>query len=114
MLGNRPGKFNGLLQRMQFLEAHKLASQSLKSAYQLLAKLSANIWRAMGFQYQLNKHQLIGKLIDIRSCKPAPFCNSESGRLACWVPFDIYMENAMDGKQFPVTSAIDTLTGNSY
>ncbi|KAH7846475.1 hypothetical protein Vadar_014424 [Vaccinium darrowii] len=107
---NMPGKFNGLLQRMQFLEAHKLASQSLKSAYQLLAKLSANIWRAMGFQYQLNKHQLIGKLIDIRSCKPAPFCNSESGRLACWVPFDIYMENAMDGKQFPVTSAIDTLT----
>ncbi|KAE9447513.1 hypothetical protein C3L33_20589, partial [Rhododendron williamsianum] len=106
----RPEKFDGLLQRMQFLEAHKQASPNLKSAYQLLVKLSANIQRAMGFQYQLHKHQLIGKLIDVRSCKPVPFCNSVSGWLACWVPFDIYMENAMDGKQFPVTSAIDILT----
>lgn len=97
---------------MQFLEAHKQASPNLKSAYQLLVKLSANIQRAMGFQYQLHKHQLIGKLIEVRSCKPVPFCNSVSGWLACWVPFDIYMENAMDGKQFPVTSAIDILTGN--
>ncbi|KAF5953411.1 hypothetical protein HYC85_006267 [Camellia sinensis] len=68
------------------------------------ATLTANIRRAMGYEYQLNKRQLIGVLIDIR------LCNSESGRFACWVPFDIYMENAMDGKQFPVTSAIDILT----
>ncbi|KAF7144271.1 hypothetical protein RHSIM_Rhsim05G0234500 [Rhododendron simsii] len=107
----RPEKFDDLLQRMQFLEAHKQASPNLMSAYQLLVKLSANIQRAMGFQYQLHKHQLIGKLIEVRSCKPVPFCNSVSGWLACWVPFDIYMENAMDGKQFPVTSAIDILTG---
>ncbi|CAL5390059.1 unnamed protein product [Camellia sinensis] len=101
---NMPEKFSGLLQRMQFLEAHKVASPNLKSANQLLVKLTANIRRAMGYEYQLNKRQLIGVLIDIR------LCNSESGRFACWVPFDIYMENAMDGKQFPVTSAIDILT----
>ncbi|KAL6988247.1 hypothetical protein U1Q18_013995 [Sarracenia purpurea var. burkii] len=111
---NMPERFNGLLQRMRFLETHKLSSPNLKPAYHLLVKLSANIQKAVDFEYQLNKSLLIGMLIDIKSCKPAPCCNSESGRFASWVPFDIYMENAMDGKQFPVTSAIDMLTGESY
>ena len=111
--GNRPEKFNGLLQRMQFLEAHKVASPNLKSTHQLVVKLSASIRGAMDFEYHLNKRQFIGMLICIRSYKPALCCNSESGRFACWVPFDINMEDAMDGKQFPVTSAIDILTGES-
>ncbi|XP_059641819.1 mediator of RNA polymerase II transcription subunit 33A-like isoform X2 [Cornus florida] len=97
---------------MHILEAHKLASPNLKSANQFLVKLSANIQRALDFECQLNKHQLTGMLIDIGSCKPSPCCDSGSGRFACWVPFDIYMENAMDGKQLPVTSAIDILTEN--
>ncbi|XP_057513892.1 mediator of RNA polymerase II transcription subunit 33A-like [Actinidia eriantha] len=107
---NMPEKFNGLLQRMQFLEAHTLASPNLKSTHQLVVKLSASIRGAMDFEYHLNKRQFIGMLIYIRSYKPALCCNSESGRFAFWVPFDINMEDAMDGKQFPVTSAIDILT----
>ncbi|GFY82543.1 REF4-related 1 [Actinidia rufa] len=105
-----PEKFNGLLQRMQFLEAHTLASPNLKPTHQLVVKLSASIRGAMDFEYHLNKRQFIGMLIYISSYKPALCCNSESGRFACWVPFDINMEDAMDGKQFPVTSAIDILT----
>ncbi|KAF8397078.1 hypothetical protein HHK36_015985 [Tetracentron sinense] len=105
---NMPEKFNGLLQRMQFLEAHKLSS-NLKSASHLLVRLSANIQRAMDLEYQLNKRQLIGVLIDIRSCSLSS-CNFGADRAACWVSFDIYMENALDGKQLPATSAIDILT----
>ncbi|XP_052172561.1 mediator of RNA polymerase II transcription subunit 33A-like isoform X2 [Diospyros lotus] len=95
---------------MQFLEVQKLASPDLTSADHTLAKLSLNIQRAMDFEYQFNSHHLTGLLIDIKSHKRSPCYNTKSGRFACWVPFDIYMENAMDGKQFPATSAIDVLT----
>ncbi|OUZ99643.1 hypothetical protein BVC80_9061g76 [Macleaya cordata] len=107
---NMPEKFNGLLQRLQFMEANKLVSSNLKSASQLLVRLSANIQRVLGFQNQVNKRQLIGALIDIGSCSSTSCSNFGAHRAACWVPFDIYMETAMDGKQLPATSAIDILT----
>nr|CAN60712.1 hypothetical protein VITISV_036441 [Vitis vinifera] len=103
---NMPEGFNGLLRRIQFLEAHKLASSILKSANQLLVRLSANIRGVLDFEYQLNKHQLIGMLIDIGSNKLVSGCNFEAVQSACWVPFDIYMENVMDVKHLPVRSTI--------
>ncbi|XP_034693324.1 mediator of RNA polymerase II transcription subunit 33A-like isoform X2 [Vitis riparia] len=103
---NMPEGFNGLLRRIQFLEAHKLASSILKSANQLLVRLSANIRGVLDFEYQLNKRQLIGMLIDIGSNKLVSGCNFEAVQSACWVPFDIYMENVMDVKQLPVRSTI--------
>ncbi|KAK4582106.1 hypothetical protein RGQ29_025323 [Quercus rubra] len=106
---NMPEKFNGLLQRLRFLEAHELVSSNFNSANQLLAKLSGNIQRVLGFECPLNKRQLTGMLVNIASCKPSPCFNSEFGRSACWVPFDIYMENAMDGKQLLIKSAVDVL-----
>lgn len=106
---NMPEMFNGLLQRLQFLEAHKSNSPNLKSSSQLLVRLSANVQRAMHGEYKLNKRQIIGMLIDIGSCSLASFHNFGAGQAACWLPFDIFMENAMDGRQLPGTSAIDIL-----
>lgn len=88
-----------------------MTSSNLKSANQLLARLTANIQRVLGFEYQLNKRQLIGMLIDIGSHQSVSHHNFEAGLSACWVAYDILMENAMDGKQLPVTSAIDVLAG---
>ncbi|KAL5738909.1 hypothetical protein ACOSQ2_028089 [Xanthoceras sorbifolium] len=107
---NMPEKFNGLLQRLNFLEANKLASSKLKSANQLLDRLCANIKKVVGYNYKLNKRSLIGMLIDTKSLRPVSCCNSESGWSACWVSFDIYMEHAVDGRQLPVTSAVIILT----
>lgn len=109
----RPEKFDGLLQRLRFLEANKLASSKLKSANQLLATLWANVQKVVGYDYQLNKRRLIGMLVDSKSLRPMSCCNSESGLSACWLPFDIYMENEMDGRQLPVRSAIVILSGTS-
>lgn len=106
---NMPEKFNDLLQRIQFLEVHISASSNLKPENQLLSKLSGNIKRVLGFKYQSNKHQLIGMLIDIGSHKAVSHCNYEAGISSCWVPFDMFMENAMDAKQLHITSAIDVL-----
>ncbi|CAB4315432.1 unnamed protein product [Prunus armeniaca] len=106
---NMPERFNGLLQRLRFLKGRQLASSDLNSALQLLARLSANIHSVLGFKYQLNKHRLVGVLLDIGSRKPVFHCNSGFGHSTCWVRFDIYMENAMDGKQLSIKSFIDIL-----
>lgn len=108
---NRPEKFNGLLQRLKFLEAHKLGSPILNSANQIWVRLAANIRGVLDFVYQLNKRQLMGMLIDIGSNKLVSGWNFEAVQSSCWVPFDIYMENVMDVKQLPVKSAIVILRG---
>ncbi|XP_021281710.1 mediator of RNA polymerase II transcription subunit 33A-like [Herrania umbratica] len=111
---NMPEKFNGLLQRLHFLEANQSACSSLKSTNQILARLLANIKRIPSLEYQFKKHRLIRMLVDIGSCKSVSCCNFGFGQSACWVPFDICMENAMDGKQLSVKSAIDILTETIY
>ncbi|CAM8961864.1 unnamed protein product [Rhodiola kirilowii] len=102
---NMAKTFSNLLHRIKFLEAHKAQSN-----FQLkIETLSANIIGVIDFRYHLNKHRLIGMLVDTGIEKSWSCNNVEPGQSACWVSFDIYMENAMDGKQLPITSAIDIL-----
>ncbi|GLU14786.1 hypothetical protein SLE2022_313340 [Rubroshorea leprosula] len=111
---NMPEKFDGLIQRLQFLEADKLIFSNLKSANQLLERLSANVKKVPSFKYQLKNQQLIRMLVNVRSNNPVSCCNFGSGSSSCWVPFDIFMENAMDGKQLLIKSAIVILTEKIY
>lgn len=104
VLLNMPEKFNCLQQRLQFLESLELASSELKSVNQVLTKVSASIRGVSRFDYCLRKHQLVGML------KASLRCNYRFCQSPCWVPFDIYMENAMDSRQIPTKSAIDVLT----
>lgn len=110
----RPEIFNGLLQRLLFYKANKLASSNAESANQLLERLLANIQRVYDSEYQLNRHQIIRMLIDIKPCKHMSYCNSESGQSSRWVSLDIYMENAMDGKQLHIRPSVAILTGDSF
>lgn len=106
---NMPAKFNGLLQRLQFLEANKSTSSNIKSASYLLVRLTANVQRALRWEYKLSKHQIVGVLIDIGSCSLSSSHNFGAGQAACWLAFDMYMENAMDGRHLPAKSAVDIL-----
>lgn len=111
---HRPEKFHGLLQRLWFSEANKLASSSMKPASQFFERFSASIRNVCDFEYQLNKGQLVRMLTDIRQPhKRLSYCNSESVQSACWAPFDIYLEHIMDGKQLLITSGVSMLTGNA-
>ncbi|KAM7263346.1 hypothetical protein ACFE04_001029 [Oxalis oulophora] len=103
---NMPEKFKGLLLRLQFLEANKLVSPDLKSANQLLARLSSNIQGALGFQYRLNNRNLTGTLLGIGSHRPLCNLASQPSQSSCWVLLDIFMENSIDGRQLPVASSI--------
>ncbi|GLU17803.1 hypothetical protein SLE2022_341560 [Rubroshorea leprosula] len=111
---NMPEKFDGLLQRLQFLEGNNLAFSKSKSARQFLARLSGNIQKVPSLEYQLKKQQLIRMLVNLGSNNPVSRCNFGSGPSGCWVPFDIYMESAVDGKQLLIKSAIVILTDKIY
>ncbi|CAJ1813668.1 unnamed protein product [Sphenostylis stenocarpa] len=106
----RPEKFNCLQQRLQFLESLELASSELKLVNQVLTKVSANIRGVYHYDYCPSKHRLVGMLVNLGSCKTPLRCNYRFCQSPCWVPFDIYMENAMDSRQIPTKSAIDVLT----
>ncbi|TKY65627.1 Mediator of RNA polymerase II transcription subunit 33A [Spatholobus suberectus] len=110
VLLNMPEKFNCLQQRLQFLESLELASSELKLVNQVLTKVSANIRGVSRFEYRLSKHQLVGMLVDVGSSKTSLRCNYRFCQSPCWVPLDIYMENAMDSRQIPTKSSIDVLT----
>ncbi|XP_045798649.1 mediator of RNA polymerase II transcription subunit 33A-like isoform X2 [Trifolium pratense] len=106
VLLNMPENFNCLLQRLQFLESLELASSELKLVNQVLRKVSTRIRGVSHFDYSLNKHQVVGMIVDVGSCKA--LLNSKYR--SCWVPLDIYMENAMNSRQIPIKSAIEVLT----
>lgn len=108
----RPERFNSLLQKLQYIEAQKSALQSLISADQLLLKVSANVKEAMSGPYHVDKHHLLG-LVDIGSHDSHFSLSSGVSRVACWVPFDVFLENAMDGKLLHAISPLEILTGAS-
>ncbi|XP_072997248.1 mediator of RNA polymerase II transcription subunit 33A-like [Typha latifolia] len=107
---NMPGKFNGLLQRLQFIEANRSASTTLVSANNIVDNLFADVQKAMSVEYQLNKRELLGVLVDIGPFSSLLCHLSGAGKTACWISFDIFMENAMDGKNLHAISAIEILT----
>ncbi|KAI6698742.1 hypothetical protein NL676_018861 [Syzygium grande] len=106
---NMPDKFNGLLQRLQFLETCELPSPNLISAKEVLSRLSSNIQKVLAFEYDL-KRSFIGMFLDVRSIKSVPCSESGSALSVCWAPLDLYMETAMDARELPGTSAIAILT----
>ncbi|KAJ6839217.1 uncharacterized protein M6B38_316745 [Iris pallida] len=107
---NMPEKFNLLLQRLQFIEFHQSSSQSLTAVNEILVNLFANIQNAIGEQYLFDKHQLIGVLLDVGPCGTIYRHRSGTGKTTCWIPFDTFMENAMDGKLLHTISDIEMLT----
>lgn len=95
------------------MDVHKSTSSDVMAVTQLLGRLSSSLQRALNWKYHLNKCQVIGHLVGVSSCRLSSFQTSGAGKTASWVSFDIYMENAMDGKNFTATSAIDILTGGN-
>lgn len=110
----RPEKFNGLLQRMLVLEASKLTPEKIMHSKHILARLSVNIQKVLVPGCTLNKRSFLGRFTSSRSMAALPCSYSGSVISSCWAPLDIYMENIMDGRQLPITSTIDKLTGDHH
>uniref|UniRef100_A0A0D9WF09 Mediator of RNA polymerase II transcription subunit 33A n=1 Tax=Leersia perrieri TaxID=77586 RepID=A0A0D9WF09_9ORYZ len=104
---NRPENFSSLLQRLQLMGA--LKSKNFVSANNLLDSLMLNIRNVITTGHQLYKGRLLGNIVSTKPCSSAARCVFGAGKSSCWIPFDMFMENAMDGRHLHTISAIEAL-----
>uniref|UniRef100_M8AJK8 Mediator of RNA polymerase II transcription subunit 33A n=1 Tax=Aegilops tauschii TaxID=37682 RepID=M8AJK8_AEGTA len=105
----RPDKFSVLSQRLTLIEAHKMALERLLPTSHKIDDLVMYIWRVSNLDYQPNNKRLVGVLGNLRSSNSMLGQLTGAGRAACWIIFDIYMENAMDGRHLGGISAIEII-----
>ncbi|ONM26232.1 Mediator of RNA polymerase II transcription subunit 33A [Zea mays] len=103
---NMPEKFSSLRQRLSSIEAHKVTLETLLPSGHKINDLLINIWRVCKAGYQPNNKHILGVLGNMGSGGSLLGQLTGAGRPACWIIFDIYVENAIDGKHLSVTSAI--------
>ncbi|XP_057816727.2 mediator of RNA polymerase II transcription subunit 33A isoform X2 [Cryptomeria japonica] len=106
---NMTEQWSGLCQRLQVLEAHS-SSLSLKIDGGLFTQLVGSIQRSLSLDYQPSQHQAIRALIDSGSRTSAFGHRYGVGRASTWLPFDLFMEDTMDGRQVSAKSTIESLT----
>uniref|UniRef100_A0A0A9CRH4 Mediator of RNA polymerase II transcription subunit 33A n=1 Tax=Arundo donax TaxID=35708 RepID=A0A0A9CRH4_ARUDO len=68
-----------------------------------------NIRKVCNADYQPNNKRLVGVLGNMRSSGSLLGQLTGAGRAACWIIFDIYVENAIDGRHLSGISAIEVL-----
>ncbi|XP_052161904.1 mediator of RNA polymerase II transcription subunit 33A-like [Oryza glaberrima] len=106
---NMPEKFSVLSQRLSLVEAHKMELETLLTANHKIDDLLMNMRRVSNTAYQPNNKRLLGVLGNMKYGGSMLGQFTGAGRAACWVIFDIYVENAIDGKHLSAISAIEVL-----
>ena len=109
MWQDRPENFNSLLRKLQLIGA--LKSKNVLPAYNLLDSLTTNVQNVISTGYQLDRSRLLGVLVSTQPCSSSAFSIFGAGKGSCWVPFDMFMENAMDGRHLHAISSVEFLTG---
>uniref|UniRef100_A0A0E0HCD7 Mediator of RNA polymerase II transcription subunit 33A n=1 Tax=Oryza nivara TaxID=4536 RepID=A0A0E0HCD7_ORYNI len=105
---NTPENFNILLQRLQLIGA--LKSKNFGTAHNLLGSLMMNIRKVVTTGHQLHKGNLLGSIVSTKPCSSAARSVFGAGKSSCWIPFDMFMENTMDGRHLDTISSIEALT----
>ncbi|CAL4899961.1 unnamed protein product [Urochloa decumbens] len=105
---NTPENFNYLLRKLQLMGA--LKSKNVLPAYSMLDSLTMNIQNVMSTRYQLDRSRQLGVLVGTQPCSSSALSIFRAGKGSCWVPFDMFMENAMDGRNLHAISSIEFLT----
>lgn len=103
--------FSSLRQRLSSIEAHKVALETLLPPGQKINDLLINIWRVCKTDYQPNNKRILCVLGNMGSGGSLLGQLTGAGKPACWIIFDIYMENAIDGKHLSGISAIEIIKG---
>uniref|UniRef100_A0A0D9X2Z8 Mediator of RNA polymerase II transcription subunit 33A n=1 Tax=Leersia perrieri TaxID=77586 RepID=A0A0D9X2Z8_9ORYZ len=109
ILLNMPDKFSALSQRLSLVESHKLDLETVLTANDKIYDLLMNIQRVSNTAYLPNNKRLLGVLGNMKYSGSMLGQFAGAGRAACWVIFDIYVENAIDGKHLSAISAIEIL-----
>jgi hypothetical protein len=93
------------------IEAHKVSLETLLPSGHKINDLLINIWRVCKTDYQPNNKRILGVLGNMGSGGSLLGQLTGAGRPACWIIFDIYVENAIDGRHLSLISAIGIIKG---
>uniref|UniRef100_A0A8R7V0C6 Uncharacterized protein n=1 Tax=Triticum urartu TaxID=4572 RepID=A0A8R7V0C6_TRIUA len=104
----RPENFKSLLQRVQLTVA--LKSKNFASANTLLDNLMIHIQKVRSTCYQLGRSKLLRVIVSTRPFSSTACNMFGAGKGSCWIPFDLFMESAMDGRHLRAISSIEALT----
>ncbi|XP_066366779.1 mediator of RNA polymerase II transcription subunit 33A-like isoform X3 [Miscanthus floridulus] len=105
---NIPENFSCLLRKLHLIGAVK--KKNTLSPYNLLDSLIMNIQNVISTDYQLDRKRLLGVPVSIQPCSSAVYSIFRAGKGSCWIPFDMFMENAMDGRHLHAISSVEYLT----
>ncbi|KAF8748881.1 hypothetical protein HU200_012808 [Digitaria exilis] len=105
---NTPENFNYLLRKLQLIGS--LKSKNVLPSYNLLDRLTMNIQNVISTGYRLDRSRLLGVLVSTQPCSSSAFGNFGAGKGSSWVPFDMFMENSMDGRYLHTISSVEFLT----
>ncbi|XP_051179961.1 mediator of RNA polymerase II transcription subunit 33A isoform X3 [Lolium perenne] len=87
-----------------------LKSNNVASGNTLLDNLMTHIQKVRSTGYQLGRSRLLRVLIGTQPSSSAACNMFGTGKGSCWIPFDLFMENVMDGKYLHAISSIEALT----
>ncbi|KAJ1695237.1 hypothetical protein LUZ63_011935 [Rhynchospora breviuscula] len=108
---NMSESFKSLFQRLELLRAQNSSHESLLPTQNLLEILFSHVKDARNTDYRLKRRHLLGHVFGT-GLADSPLSHLIcTGKASCWIPFDIYMENVMDGKTLCPASSIEILTG---
>ncbi|KAJ1695238.1 hypothetical protein LUZ63_011936 [Rhynchospora breviuscula] len=108
---NMSETFKSLLQRLEVLQARCTSPESLLPINNLLERLFSHVKDAINSDYRLKRWDLLGHVFGTGLADSPLSYLIGNGKTCCWIPFDILMENVMDGKTFCPASSFEILTG---
>jgi hypothetical protein len=102
------------VERLQLVEVH-ISKILSTSTINVASNLLSAIQKALTYTiHWLEKHPQLGVLFNTQPRNSSFVNNFSYGNSTCWIPFDMFMENAMDGRHLHVVSAIEVLTGELF
>ncbi|KAJ3688467.1 hypothetical protein LUZ61_017631 [Rhynchospora tenuis] len=108
---NMSETFKSLLQRLEVLQARCTSPESLLPINSLLERLFSHVKDASNSYYRLKRWDLLGHVFGTGLADSPLSHLIGTGKTCCWIPFDVLMENVMDGKTFCPASSFEILTG---
>ncbi|PON52861.1 Mediator of RNA polymerase II transcription subunit [Trema orientale] len=109
---NMPSHWGCLIQQLQLLAANSSVLRSLKHITpEVFMQLTSDTRRLLTRECKtISQHDFHAVLASGNTLSPARQSHGASSS-SIWLPFDLFLEDAMDGSQVAATSAVDTLIG---
>ncbi|KAH0978452.1 hypothetical protein GBA52_028171 [Prunus armeniaca] len=109
---NLPSHWGGFIQKMQVLAANSSVLRTLKHITpESLLQLTSDTRRLLTRECKIISRQDFHAVLSSGSLRSSASQSHGVSSSAFWLPIDLFLEDAMDGSEVAIISAVETLTG---